>query len=90
MPTPAELVHLLANPSESLTVEYKSWLTLSESHGKATLAKAAIALANHGGGIVVLGLRPQNNDGGLPRFPAEACGLGPIPRKDDIYQRRSQ
>jgi hypothetical protein len=64
MPTPAELNRLLALPNETLAVEYKSWLVLSENHGRATLAKAAIALANHGGGIVVLGMRPMNAEGG--------------------------
>lgn len=64
MPTPDELVRLLAFPNESLTVEYKSWLVLSENSGRATLAKAAIALVNHGGGIVVLGMRENGAEGG--------------------------
>ncbi len=64
MPTPAELAALLARPNETLTVEYKSWLRLTENSGKATLAKAAIALANHGGGTIVLGMRGDNAQGG--------------------------
>ena len=40
------LLLLLGTPSESLAVEYKSWLDLSQNSGKAILAKAAIALAN--------------------------------------------
>jgi len=48
MPTQGELRALLEIPSESLTLEYKSWLNLVENPGKATLAKAAIALANEG------------------------------------------
>jgi len=64
MPTIAELERLLVLPSESPAVEYKSWLALSENPGRATLAKAAIALANHGGGIIVLGMRENNNEGG--------------------------
>jgi hypothetical protein len=57
MPSPEDLRSLLQNPSESFSVEYKSWLDLSGNPGKATLAKAAIALANEGGGIIVLGMR---------------------------------
>jgi predicted HTH transcriptional regulator len=62
MPTTAELQILLEFPVEKLTVEYKSWLRLDDNPGKATLAKAAIALANEGGGVIVLGMR---EDGGV-------------------------
>lgn len=50
---------LLAAPNEALSYEYKSWIDLGSTHGKATLAKAAIALANHGGGVVILGMREE-------------------------------
>lgn len=63
MPTPNELTPLLAYPNETLSREYKSWLDISGKAGKATLAKAAIALANHGGGIIVLGMRENGADG---------------------------
>ena len=64
MPTTAELQALLQFPTEKLTVEYKSWLDLSDNAGKATLAKAAIALANEGGGVIVLGMREDTQQGG--------------------------
>src|SRR4051794_14346894 len=64
MPTTAELQTLLQFPTEKLTVEYKSWLDLSDNPGKATLAKAAIALANEGGGVIVLGMREDTRQGG--------------------------
>jgi len=54
MPSTTELQALLQFPVERLTVEYKSWLNLDDQPGKATLAKAAIALANEGGGVIVL------------------------------------
>ena len=63
VPTPEELRLLLEIPSEKLSLEYKSWLDLTQNHGKATLAKAAIALANEGGGIIVLGMREENGEG---------------------------
>jgi len=59
MPSTTELLSLLDFPNESLSAEYKGWLDLGDTAGRATLAKAAIALANHGGGIIVLGMREQ-------------------------------
>jgi hypothetical protein len=67
MPTPEELRSLLHTPSESLSVEYKSWLDLAQNPGKANLAKAAIALANEGGGIIVLGMREDTAEGAALR-----------------------
>jgi hypothetical protein len=63
-PSAADLIQLLAIPSESLTVEHKGWLNLSLNPHKAILAKAAIALANEGGGIIVIGTREDNTQGG--------------------------
>ena len=56
MTTMEDLRLLVDQPMERLDAEYKDWLDLSENHGRATLAKAAIALANHGGGYIVIGL----------------------------------
>jgi Putative DNA-binding domain len=76
MPTPAELERLLELPNESMSLEYKSWLNLTENHGRATLAKAAIALANHDGGIIVLGMRPDNDQAGALGSQPRPAGLG--------------
>jgi hypothetical protein len=56
-----DLEPLLTAPTEALDVEYKSWLDLkgNDEH-KAIFAKAAIALANEGGGVIVIGLREQS------------------------------
>ena len=56
MTTVEDLRPLVDYPMERLDAEYKDWLDLSKNHGRATLAKAAIALANHGGGYIVIGL----------------------------------
>lgn len=51
------LADLLVGPREDLDCEIKNWLDLVNSgDDKATLAKAVIALANHGGGFIVFGL----------------------------------
>ena len=51
----SDLQPLISEPREDLAVEYKTWLDITQEKGKATLAKACIALANHGGGFVVIG-----------------------------------
>ena len=55
----SDLQPLISEPREDLAVEYKTWLDLGQKKGKATLAKACIALANHGGGFLVLGFDEQ-------------------------------
>jgi hypothetical protein len=60
MPTEAELLPLITHPREDMDVEYKDWLDPTSNHGKATIARAAIALANHGGGYLVLGFAEVN------------------------------
>jgi hypothetical protein len=56
-----DLQPLVTEPREDLGAEYKDWLDLSTNEHKATLAKAAIALVNHGGGFIVLGLADHSN-----------------------------
>lgn len=69
MPTREELISLVVEPAESLSIEHKSWLDITEREAQATLAKAAIALANHGGGIIVLGMRGDDAAAGLESQP---------------------
>jgi len=48
---------LLIEPRENLETELKGWLDIETSQDhRATLAKALIALANHGGGYVIIGM----------------------------------
>lgn len=54
-----DIALLFGKESESLSVEFKSWLDLSVNKGKAILAKAAIAIANHGGGTIIFGMREK-------------------------------
>src|SRR5262249_38282015 len=49
------LLELLRNPAEDLSFEIKEWLDLRDNVHKAKLAQAIIALANHGGGALLLG-----------------------------------
>ncbi|EPB7048693.1 TPA: helix-turn-helix domain-containing protein [Pseudomonas aeruginosa] len=51
------LADLLVDPREDLDCEIKNWLDLQDSNDdKATFAKAVLALVNHGGGFIILGL----------------------------------
>ena len=69
---PADLQPLIGTPREDLGVEYKTWLNLTNNEERATLAKAAIAIANHGGGFVVIGFNEVKKN------------LIPIQRPDDV------
>ena len=54
--SPDRLGDLLVDPREDLDLEVKNWLDLQgDNSHKATFAKAAMALANHGGGFILLG-----------------------------------
>ena len=59
-PIARNLADLLLSPRETLDVELKEWLDIvaNQDH-RAVLAKALIALANHGGGFVVVGFADQ-------------------------------
>lgn len=84
MPDIAELTlrieDTLRDPRKSMDVEIKGWLDLTTREHQALLAKAAIALANHGGGLVVVGLEQRGahvteapgRPGNLAAFNADA------------------
>ena len=63
------LLELLRSPAEGLAFEIKDWLNLAESAHRARLAKAMIALANHGGGFVLIGYAEQMDGGFTPAEP---------------------
>jgi hypothetical protein len=80
MPTTAELEAMVSDPREQMHVELKSWLDLSTNEHKAVLAKAIIALANHGGGFVVIGF--VRTDGLYAEAPNRPADLGAF--NDDV------
>lgn len=57
----SDLQPLISEPREDLAIEYKTWLDLAQEENKATLAKSSIALANHGGGFLVIGFDEQGD-----------------------------
>lgn len=63
MPTTRDLEPLVSEPREDLAIEYKRWLDLNSNKHRAVLAKACIALVNHGGGFLVLGF--EETESGL-------------------------
>jgi len=54
------LQDLLSRAHEELDTELKGWLDLSSEMHKANLAQAILALANHGGGFILLGFAKAN------------------------------
>ena len=61
----AQLRELVDAPVERLDVEYKDWLDLDDREAQAKLAKHFCALANHGGGFVVFGVRNDMTPAGV-------------------------
>ena len=53
----SELQELVEAPNETLEVEYKEWLDFSEATVCASLARHIAAMANHGGGRIVIGIK---------------------------------
>jgi len=45
----------LISPTETLDFEVKDWLDLNDAESRGTVAKAMIALENHGGGFLLIG-----------------------------------
>ncbi len=61
---------LVDAPNETLSVEYKSWLDLSENpEARADLARHICAIANHGGGVIVFGFNDDLTVAGPTPFP---------------------
>jgi len=58
--SPRRLQDLLSRAHEELDTELKGWLNLSLEKDKANLAQAMLALANHGGGFVLIGFAKKN------------------------------
>jgi predicted HTH transcriptional regulator len=65
-----DLIELLDNPDETLAVEYKSELDLSDPRSKADFARHVAALANHGGGHLVFGFNNDLTRAAQTEFPA--------------------
>lgn len=67
----------LISPTETLDFEVKGWLDLSEAESRGTVAKAMIALENHGGGFLLIGF--TEDQGRLipdPNRPASLAQYG--------------
>jgi predicted HTH transcriptional regulator len=51
---------LVKRPQESLAVEIKTWIDPTKPAGQEKIIKAAIALRNHGGGSLIIGLNNES------------------------------
>jgi hypothetical protein len=59
----------LLNPAEGLDFEVKGWLDLSDAEARGTIAKALIALENHGGGFLLIGFMENDEKRLVPEGP---------------------
>jgi hypothetical protein len=79
---------LVDRPRESLDIEIKSWLDLNDANQRADLAKAIIAIANHGGGFIVIGF--SEGDAGNfttdPNRPPNLNGLSQDAVQDAVQK----
>jgi hypothetical protein len=57
---PSYLAQLLANPQETLAVEFKNWLDPTNADHRPKIAKELLALANHGGGYLIFGFEDKS------------------------------
>lgn len=65
----------LLNPTETLDFEVKKWLDLeNDAEARGTVAKALIALENHGGGFLLIGFK-ETDDKRLIPDPARPASL---------------
>ncbi|MBB1177720.1 ATP-binding protein [Brevundimonas aurantiaca] len=74
-PPPDALQSLIDDPNETLGAEYKAEVELATPLGRAKLARHLAALANHGGGYLIIGF----NDELKPQEPRPA-----LPTRDDV------
>ncbi len=56
------LQQLLAYPREDLDIEFKCWLDMDNPEHRADIAQAILALANHGGGYIIIGLDETSSE----------------------------
>jgi hypothetical protein len=76
----AKWQEIVLDPRESLGTEIKGWLDLSLNEDRANLAQGLLALANHGGGVVLVGYREgdgswfeqEDANGALRSFSTDA------------------
>lgn len=62
----------LLNPSEGLDFEVKGWLDMTDQDHRGTIAKALIALENHGGGLLLIGYSENEAGKLVPEQPRPA------------------
>ena len=70
-----DLGDLLAEPREALDVEVKEWLDLTNNDHRALVAKEIIALANHGGGYLMIGFEELTDGSFKPRILARRTSM---------------
>lgn len=68
----SDLQDLIDNAAETLEVELKDWLDLKDNICRATLARHIAAMANHGGGYILIGFDDTGRETTHPTFDAHS------------------
>jgi predicted HTH transcriptional regulator len=63
---------LIQQPQESLSVELKAWIDPGQPEGIAKIVKTCLALRNHGGGYMVIGIDNDTLEPLLDSAPSNA------------------
>jgi len=67
----------LLSPSESLDFEVKGWLDMDDAESQGLVAKALIALENHGGGFLLFGFTENAEKKLVPHSASRPASLKP-------------
>jgi hypothetical protein len=90
MNIPFDLVNqLVAQPSESLTVEVKSWIDPKSPAGCAKIVKASLALRNRNGGFLLIGFNDKTLQPELATAPANVKQMFHVDTVQGLVSRYS-
>jgi hypothetical protein len=75
---------LIDRPSEGLSIEYKGWIDPVSIEGIAKIVRATIAIRNHGGGYIVIGLKDGTGEPDIENAPIDNKSIKRVFHKDKI------
>lgn len=80
---------LIEQPGESLAVELKTWINPDRPDGIAKIVKTTLALRNHGGGYMVIGLNDETLKPDFDKAPVDVRAIFHIDKIQGIISKYS-